>query len=71
MIQGSAQFGGLGTDRIQRPLFLLRLRLPLRRPVKPVDIIGIMLPQREYEMRVTLGDGTHGIVCRSRAATRH
>ena len=68
--EGRAQFSGLSADRIQRLLFLLRLRLPLRRPVKRVDIIGIMLPQGQHEMRVPLGCSIH-VVCRSRAATRH
>ena len=58
------------TDCIERLLFVLRLRLPLRRPVKRVDIIGIMLSKREHQMRILLGDGIHG-VCRMRAATRH
>ena len=70
MIQGSAQFGGLGTDRIQRFFFFLRLRLPLRWPVKRINIIGIMLSERQHEMRVPLRDGVH-VVRRSRASARH
>jgi hypothetical protein len=47
------------------------MRLPLGWPVKRINVIGIMLPQRQHEMRVSLGDGVHVVRRRSRASTRH
>jgi hypothetical protein len=47
-----------------------RLRLPLGRTVKRIDVISIMLPESEHEMHVPLGDDVPGVCRRSRIPAR-
>ncbi|MCX5753718.1 MAG: hypothetical protein NTW97_08765 [Candidatus Krumholzibacteria bacterium] len=68
LLQLRDERGGGVPDLLERPLFLLRLLAPLRRPEIGVDVQGIVLADGEGELHETLRDSIHG---RLRLRFRH